>query len=264
MAANINKDLDMNGNPIINELDLKIFETKIREHVNTGAPLYFGEIAYEKKIDLTESDYDRLLVMYGNIEEGNSNNELNIPITEFQENTWLVHDEFLPYILGSAIHKYSDIEDILWLQNKIKEINPEYSGLRSGHYDSPEDFILNEQLVWNENKTLYEYHKNGIYTGYVLDNVKDVTNGKLRREKDMTLSPIEIINGRWLFNKEWTGSIVLSNGTITKEISRNSLKELVKAYQLQCNQYYKYQNSELIKFINGYVTPLTEKWLDLM
>lgn len=262
VAANLNRDLDINGNHIVNELDLQIFENALYDHLNTGAPLDFGEVTYKNKIDLSESDYDKLLVIYGNIEENNVNNELNIPISEFQDNPWAVHEEFLPYILGSAIHKYSDIEDILWVQNKAREINSVYSGLRSGYYDSPEDFILNESLIWNDTKTQYEYYKNGVYTGYILDNTIDVTNGKLRREKDMSLSPVEIISGRWLFNGEWTGSIVLSDGRITKEISRNSLKEIIKAFQKSCNNYYKYQNSELIKFITGYVTPLTEKWLN--
>ena len=261
IAANLNKDLDINGNQIINETDLKIFEAKLIEHKNTGVPVYFGETTYTKKIDLNESNFDKLLVMYGDIEEGNTNNVLNIPISEFQDTPWLIHDEFLPYILGSAIHKYSDIEDILWLQNKVREFNSEYTAFRDGYYDSPEDYVLNEFITWNENKMLFEYYKNGVYTGYVLDNIDDITNGRLVNESTSSLSSIQIVNGHWLINNEWSGAIVLSNGRIVTGISKNSLKEIIKSYQIGFNDYYKNQNSESIKFINGYVTPLTEKWL---
>ena len=47
-------------------------------------------------------------------------------------------------------------------------------------------------------------------------------------------------------------------------MAKNSLKEIVKEFQIKCNNYYKYQSTELIKFINGNITPLTEKWLDLL
>lgn len=264
IAANINKDLDINGNPIIDEMDLKLFEAKIHEFKTLGTPIDFGETIYEKKFDLINSDYDKLLVMYGNINDNNVDNELNIPITEYQTNPWLVHDEFLPYILGSAIHKYSDMRDIEWLQEKIREIHPEYYGLRAGYYDAPEDYILNESLVWNDSKTLFEYYKNGVYTGYVLDNTETVTNGILRKEEDMSKSLVEIVNGHWCYNGEWQGKIVLPSGQITKEMAKNSLKEIVKEFQIKCNNYYKYQSTELIKFINGNITPLTEKWLDLL
>lgn len=260
IAANINKDVDINGEPLINDLDLNLF----RSQINEGMPINFGETIYEKKIDLSTSDLDKLLIIYGDITENNKDNELNIPIEDYQITPWAIHDEFLPYILGSAIHKYSDIEDIIWLQNKVREFNSEYTGLRHGYYDSPEDYIINEEFIWNPNTTLYEYHKNGVYTGYVLDNKTNVLNGKLRRESDMTLSPIEILNGKVLYNHEWTGAFVLSNGKFTKEHAKNSLKEIIKSFQLKNNDHYKYQNTELIKFVNGYINPLTEKYLDLM
>ena len=142
-------------------------------------------------------------------------------------------------------------------------MHPDYSGLRFGYYDSPNDFIINEEFKWNDSKSLYEYYKNGIYTGYILDNRDDILNSNLRKESNLEISPVTIINGRWLFNGEWTGAIVLSNGQITKEIAKNSLKEIIKDFQLSSNRFYKNQNSQLIKFINGYVTPLTEKWITI-
>ena len=257
LAANLNGDVDENGNPIIDEIDLMLFEEKIK----SGNKVDFGYTTYEKEIELTELNFDKLLVIYGNIENGNKDNELNIPISEYQQNPWLIHDEFLPYILGSAIHRYSDMEDIEWLQKIASSINPNYLGLTLGHYDCPEDFILNASLKWNNKKNQYEYHKDGIFTGWILDNSTDPTNGKLIKELDLSPTSTEIISGKWIVNGQWTGSIVLSDGRITKELSKNTLKEIIKEYQIFCNSYYKNQSSELIKFINGYVTPLTEKWL---
>lgn len=256
IAANINKDTDIKGNPIVNEMDLKQFEAGI-----SRGDLNFGEIEYTELDDLVESDYDKLLVMYGDVMIDNLDNQLNIPIRQFQSDPWLIHDSFLPFILGSAIHKYSNIEDILWLQNKIKEVDSDYSEMRSGYYDSPEDYLLNESLVWNENKTCYEYYKNNVYTGYILDNKTDILNGRLIKESNLEISPIIITNGRWTHNGEWAGRIVLKDGQIVKEISKNSLKERVKEFQIKNNKYYKYQTDELVTFITGYVDPLTEKWL---
>ena len=260
VAANINKDIDINGNPVVDESDLKIFEARIKAFQNNGIAIDFGETIYEKEIDLTESDYDRLLVIYGNIEEGNSNNELNIPIEDYQTNPWSIHDCFLPYIYGSAIHTYSDSRDIEWLQKLIMKFQPRYEGLRWGYYDNADSFISNDYIKWNETKAKYEYFVNGLYTGYILSS-NDIYNADLRRESNMTLSNIKILNGRILVNNEWTGKLVLYNGSITTELSQYSLKEIIKSFQLSTNQFYKHQTTEQIKFINGFVDPLTERRL---
>lgn len=260
VAANINKDIDINGNPVVDESDLKMFEARIKAFQNNGIAIDFGETIYEKEIDLTESDYDRLLVIYGNIEEGNSNNELNIPIEDYQTNPWSIHDCFLPYIYGSAIHTYSDSRDIEWLQKLIMKFQPRYEGLRWGYYDNADSFISNDYIKWNETKAKYEYFVNGLYTGYILSS-NDIYNADLRRESNMTLSNIKILNGRILVNNEWTGKLVLYDGSITTELSQYSLKEIIKSFQLNTNQFYKHQTTEQIKFINGFVDPLTERRL---
>lgn len=260
VAANINKDIDINGNPVVDESDLKMFEARIKAFQNNGIAIDFGETIYEKEIDLTESDYDRLLVIYGNIEEGNSNNELNIPIEDYQINPWSIHDCFLPYIYGSAIHTYSDSRDIEWLQKLIMKFQPRYEGLRWGYYDNADSFISNDYIKWNETKAKYEYFVNGLYTGYILSS-NDIYNADLRRESNMTLSNIKILNGRILVNNEWIGKLVLYDGSITTELSQYSLKEIIKSFQLSTNQFYKHQTTEQIKFINGFVDPLTERRL---
>lgn len=256
IAANINRDIDINGRPVIDESDLKKFE----DAKNSGLSIDFGEIVYEKEIELSESDYDRLLVMYGNIEENNNGNELNIPLIDYQTEPWLIHDCFLPYLLGSAIHTYSNTEDINWLQNLIMKIQPKYKGLHWGFYDTPESFVSNDYFRWNKTKAKYEYYINGLYSGYILSS-NDLFNSEIRRESNLTLIDSSIVNGRILNNGVWTGQLVLEDGTITKELSQYSLKEIIKQFQIMTNDYYKDKSKEQIKFITGFVDPLTEKRL---
>lgn len=260
IAANINRDIDINGNQVIDEIDLQKFKAAIDAFNNLGKVIDFGEAIYEKELDLSESDYDRLLVMYGDIEENNQDNELNIPLEDYQLTPWSIHDCFLSYIIGSAIHTYSDNRDIEWLQQEVMKIQPRYEGLRWGHYDSPESFLSNDFIQWSNAKSHYEYYVNGLYTGYILSS-NDIYNSELRRESNLTLSNIKIVNGKILLDNQWTGKLVLEDGSITKELGQYSLREIIKQFQIKTNELYKDHSREQIKFINGYVDLLTEKRL---
>lgn len=266
IAANINKDIDANGNQIVNEIDLELFKAKIKESQRTGNLIDFGETIYHKEIDLSNSDYDKLLIMYGNIEKnnldenGNYDNHLNIPLEEFQTNSWALHENFLSYILGACIHKYSNKEDIIWLQESIEKINELYNPINYGLYDEPKDYMSSDYIKWNEFKSLYEYYQNGLYSGYVLT-TNNIQNSELRREHDMVKTNMKIINGRLIINNEWNGQFVLQDGKITLGDARYSLKSLIKSFQLSTNDFYKNQTEDQIKFISGNLDPITEKRL---
>lgn len=271
VAANINQDIDANGNQIVNEIDVELFRSKAKQADLNNEQLDFGETIYNKEIDLSESDYDRLLVMFGNIEEnnydnnGNYDNHLNIPLSEFQTNPWIIHENFLSYILGASIHKYSDERDITWLQEQIEKLDELYDPIRYGLYDEPNDYVSNDYILWNDIKGLYEYYQNGLYSGYVLVSEKnDIQNATLRRENDNLKTNMKILNGRFIINNEWTGKFVLSNGIITTGNARYSLKSIIKTFQLSSNDFYKNQTDEQIKFISGNVDPITEKRLKFL
>ena len=258
IAANINQDLDLNGNQIVNETDVLLLESALQQGDNPD----LGEVTYERQIDLTESDYDRLLIIYGDINEGNANNILNIPIEDYQSNHWAIHDCFIPYLLGASIHRYSNINDITWLQELIQQIKPQYTGKYYGFYDKPEDFVIDtECLKWDNKTASWKYYQRNMYTGYILDNQVSPLNGFLRRESNMEKSLIQIINGRWYNNNQWTKKIVLEDGSMTSEEASNSLQYIIQQYQFLANEWYKSHNGELIKFCFGYVDPLTEKYL---
>ena len=261
VAANLNKDIDINGKPIVNETDLRMFEAAITEAKKTGNTiLNFGTVEYERETTLAESNQDRLLVMYGDVDLGNPNNQLNIPIEDFQTEPWAIHEEFLPYILGSAIHKYSNIEDITWLQNQVKTINPNYKELRWGYYDSPIDYISNEKFVWNEIKSRYELYNNNNYTGYYLYDSVDIMNGYIASDKTKRITNVKIENGQFLENNVLIGKSVLESGYISINSSL-SLREHIINFQVASNTHFNGFVKEQIKFINGYVTPITEKRL---
>lgn len=258
IAANINRDVDTNGNQIVDRLDLNLFKTQLDRYQHNNIPIDFGETIYEQETILKDSDFDRLLIMYGDIEVGNKDNQLNIPIEEYQIEPWAIHECFLPYILNSVIHKYSNINDIEWLQDEVSKIYNNYNGIQAGLYDDAESYLANEYFIWNVNKTVYEYYVNGLNTGYILDS-GDLYNGNLRRESTMQLTNIKILNGRLIVNDEWSGKLVLSSGLITKDLASNSLKEIIKDFQIKSNIFYKNKTENQIKFINGYVDPLTER-----
>ena len=73
---------------------------------------------------------------------------------------------------------------------------------------------------------------------------------------------MKILNGRFIVNDEWAGKLVLSSGLITKDLASNSLKEIIKDFQIKSNIFYKDKTENQIKFINGYVDPLTERLIN--
>lgn len=265
IAANITRDVDVHGKPIVNEHDVINFETALENAKINHTKLNFGEVIYEKVANQIETSLDKLLIIYGDITQNNINNELNIPISEFKTNPWAIHEEFLSYIIGSTIHKYSNINDITTLQKNVKKIFGTYGNKKFiwGRYDEPKDYISNEEFVYNQIKGVYEYKRNGLFTGYVL-NRNTPQNSELILETTKRPSGIHILNGRWIENNKWTGKIVLSNGTICTEFAKNSLREIIKNFQIQINKKYKNQTSDEIKFINGYLTPTTEKYLNIL
>lgn len=256
LAANVSKDVDINGNPIIDKKDLVLLNEAIISNKSLGF------IKYEEKLDLETTDSDKLLIMYGNIEYNNENNELNIPYYDFVDTPWLVHDEFIPYILGSTIHKFSNKNDIIWAQEKLNKLY-NYNPIEWGKYDEPIDYITNNEFRWNNSKSRYEYYRNGRKTQYVLEK-NDLSNSKLINSDDPTDDPkVFILNNKLFENNIHKNNMVLSNGYITSNDGTQSLKYLILQFQLAINKRYKLQNGEQIKFINGYVNPLTEKYLNL-
>lgn len=61
------------------------------------------------------------------IVDGHYDKSVNIPFNEFLEDDWVIHEKFFNYLLGMAIHPYSDSTNITYLQKLLKELYPEHS-----------------------------------------------------------------------------------------------------------------------------------------
>lgn len=78
---------------------------------------------YEKQTsDNNSLNVSNLLIIDGHYEKS-----VNIPFDEFTSDGWVVHEKFFNYLLGMAVHKYSDSEQIYYVQKLLKEYYPEHA-----------------------------------------------------------------------------------------------------------------------------------------
>lgn len=71
---------------------------------------------------LTSENYiSNLLIIDGHYEKS-----INIPFDEFTYNDWAIHEKFFNYLLNMSIHKYSNSDDIYYLQSLLKAYYPDY------------------------------------------------------------------------------------------------------------------------------------------
>lgn len=76
-------------------------------------------------INVTDSSDEIQNVSNLLIIDGQFDDSYNIPYEEFTEDSWVVHDKFFNYLFKMAVHKYSNSEDITYVQKLLNEINPE-------------------------------------------------------------------------------------------------------------------------------------------
>ena len=58
---------------------------------------------------------------------GHYDNDVNIPYRDFVTDDWVIHEKFFNYLLNMSIQKYSNSEDISYLQKLLKEAYPQHS-----------------------------------------------------------------------------------------------------------------------------------------
>ncbi len=254
IAANVTRDIDLDGNPIINRDDV----TVLRSAVESGNTNKLGTAEYEQQVRVSSSELDRLLVMSGELA---ANEDLNIPVDQFWISPWAVHEKFIQYLLGRVIHPYSDIEDITWLQKNIRTVYGEYNDKYAGKYDVPEDYLVNNEFIYNEKIGTYEYHVDGVYSGLYLKHGDTLKDGVLLNN-DGTESNITIVNSRIYVNNDFEGIYVLSDGKVAKANAENSLKSVVKKFQMLINSQFENEGTptaERLKWTLGYYDVDTDK-----
>lgn len=105
--------------------------------------------------------------------DGHYDRDVNIPFADFITDDWVIHEKFFNYLFGIAIHKYSNSEDITYLQKLLKVCYPNYI-----------------------------YMKTPFYPGYYNDEMREIvkkyqtskvsyTTGDLNRDNKLTFADLE-------------------------------------------------------------------------
>lgn len=162
--------MDINNDNIIDNKDTKILYNFIQ-----GDPTYpsLGLAPYTYTIS---GDYNlgdnvsNLLII-----DGHYDRSVNIPFADFIKDDWVIHEKFFNYLLGMAIHPYSNSEDITYLQKLLKEIYPEHIYDKSFFYPG----------VFSENmrNILYDYQRSIVH--YII--------GDLNRDNKISKSDLTML-----------------------------------------------------------------------
>lgn len=106
--------------------------------------------------------------------DGHYDPSVNIPFEEFTDDPWVIHDKFFNYLFGMAVHKYSNSEDITYVQKLLAEVYSE------SIYD--ENFFKVGTFTTEMQQRLKAYQGNQIYytTG-------DLNKDNKIDEKDITI-----------------------------------------------------------------------------
>lgn len=87
--------------------------------------------------------------------DGHYDHSINIPFSEFTTDPWIIHDKFFNYLFGMAIHKYSNSEDITYVQKLLSEVYSE------SYYD--DNFFTVGTFTDDMRQKLKAYQGNQIY-----------------------------------------------------------------------------------------------------
>ena len=99
---------------------------------------------YTNKENLAPSGITDLLII-----DGHYDKSINVPYKEFTNTPWIVHEKFLNYLLDMSITKYTDSEDITYLQKLLNEtiVDTKEDIFYPGNYtDRMNTIIKNYQL----------------------------------------------------------------------------------------------------------------------
>lgn len=229
IAANVTRNIDIEGKPLITREDV----TVLKLAVQNGDSL--GTVEYTNSARVSSSERDRLLIMYG---EHALDEDINVPVNHFCVEPWAVHSKFIEYFLGRVIHKYSDIEDISWLQENIRHIYSNYGHNRIGTYDDIETYSINEKIVYDKPSGTYKYYKGNQDSGLIVLSADNFKSGQFVNI-DGSPTSMYIDNHRIYDDGEYMERYVLESGVVCSGAAENSLKCLVKKFQDRTNEYLK-------------------------
>lgn len=107
--------------------------------------------------------------------DGHYDTDINIPILDFVNDDWVIHEKFFNYLFGIAINPYSSNENIAYLQKLLQVFYPEYI------YDS--NYFQTGIYTKNMQNLLKEYQKQRI----------SYTTGDLNKDNNVTYADLELL-----------------------------------------------------------------------
>lgn len=135
----------INGDPAIPSLGITFFDVEENSDYDAG------------------NNVENLLIIDGHYDES-----VNIPFMDFVTDDWVIHDKFFNYLFGIAIHKYSESENITYLQELLKEYYPEHiyeeDFFYPGRFDDKMREVLKQYQLSKISYTLGDLNKDNQLT----------------------------------------------------------------------------------------------------
>lgn len=253
-AANVTRDLDLDGKPLVDRKDV----TMLNAYITQGKVSELGSIEYEQNIRVSNTESDRLLVMYSDIA---SNTSANVPINQYYVSPWAIHSKFLEYFLDRVIQPYSDMLDITWLQANIHNSVGTYTDNLSGKYDQLSDHVTFDYIKYDKVSGKYKYYRNNEYSGCFVYSDNNFKNGEIRRESDDSIL-LTIQNHKLFRDGEFDGRITTSDGNIYDKRAQNNLRSVILNLQMTINNRLEAEGvpeNERLKWTLGYYDVQTDK-----
>lgn len=107
--------------------------------------------------------------------DGHYDIDINIPVSDFVNDDWIIHEKFFNYLFGMAITPYSSNENIAYLQKLLQVFYPEYI------YDT--NYFQVGIYTKNMQNLLKEYQKQRI----------SYTTGDLNKDNEITYADLELL-----------------------------------------------------------------------
>lgn len=223
-----------------------------------------GTVAYTYNVE-TQGEMDNVSNFL--IIDGHYDDDVNIPFMDFVKDDWVVHSKFFNYLLGMAIHPYSNSEDISYLQKLLKEYYPEYTYNEDvfypGNYNNTIKQLVKNYQTSKINYTLGDLNRDNKLTyedltmlRQYLDDKKDLDTITDYLDSKITLTPAQLA----LLDVNKDGVVDSKDkDVLTKQLNKKYSSQF--RYRADVNQdgYVNETDYEILKRnIEGYSTSLKQ------
>lgn len=145
--------IDLNKDGVFDSIDENIVTKNLNKSTESDCTFEWAGETVELPIQESSVEYPI------------TKSKLGINFGSFKDDPWIVHDKFIPYLLGMSIHKYSRSEEITMVQDMLRELYPErFDDYVAGHYsDEMRNLVLQYQMS-KYNVKAGDLHADGLIT----------------------------------------------------------------------------------------------------